>query len=139
MTCPVCRTELRERSIAGIVIDDCPSCGGCWFDGSELEQYRARLSQASARPAHAFVGRDDPGRRACPRCKVLTLINGSVRAQRALLCSNCNGLFMSRGAVEALGPARVASHSTEFDILDVLDAEALIEIVVEITSSVLDS
>jgi len=37
MTCPRCGAELQERVQHGVRTDECPSCGGMWFDKGEFE------------------------------------------------------------------------------------------------------
>jgi len=37
--CPRCQAvELEERSLAGVLVDVCPRCGGIYFDWGELTQ-----------------------------------------------------------------------------------------------------
>ena len=36
--CPVCNINMDKGDQAGITLDNCSSCGGTWYDRSELEQ-----------------------------------------------------------------------------------------------------
>ena len=36
--CPVCNINMDKGEQAGITLDTCSSCGGTWYDRSELEQ-----------------------------------------------------------------------------------------------------
>jgi hypothetical protein len=37
--CPRCGTKLVERKVREtLTVDDCPSCGGIWFDRGEFEE-----------------------------------------------------------------------------------------------------
>ena len=38
MHCPKCGTDLVEIEYKKVMIDNCPECGGIWFDCGELEQ-----------------------------------------------------------------------------------------------------
>ena len=40
--CPKCGTALDERSLDGVVIDECSSCHGVWLDSGELEALSKR-------------------------------------------------------------------------------------------------
>ena len=35
--CPKCTTPLKGRDVRGILVDECPSCGGVWVERGELE------------------------------------------------------------------------------------------------------
>lgn len=65
MNCPKCGTAMREREREVgdgatrelVVIDVCPSCGGVWLDGGELE----KLTELEGRRGRRG-GRDDGDR-----------------------------------------------------------------------------
>jgi rubrerythrin len=38
MHCPKCGMEMKTIELHGIKVDQCPSCGGIYFDAGELEQ-----------------------------------------------------------------------------------------------------
>ncbi len=40
MNCPNCNSEMVQRLIAEVMIDECDDCGVLWFDKGELEVYR---------------------------------------------------------------------------------------------------
>ena len=132
MNCPACDGEFRERKIAGIALDECGSCNGIWFDGDELEKYRSALAPPPRSAGDAFIPRDDLARRACPRCRVLTLASGSMRGRRTFRCTNCRGVFLSNAAVRSLGNVKAAAVVEGSGILDFVDGETIVEIVLEI-------
>lgn len=35
--CPKCSTRLRQATVRGVQVDECPGCGGLWLDKGELE------------------------------------------------------------------------------------------------------
>lgn len=42
MQCPRCQATLVERIQHDVTVDECPSCGGIWFDKGEFEQIARR-------------------------------------------------------------------------------------------------
>ncbi len=46
---PVTGEPMKQESILGVVVDRCPSSGGVWLDGGELEQLleRAKTSDGT--------------------------------------------------------------------------------------------
>src|SRR5262245_56813591 len=47
--CPVDAQPLRAERVANVAVDRCPSCGGVWLDGGELELVTAAAVQAVRR------------------------------------------------------------------------------------------
>ncbi|MEO8601691.1 MAG: zf-TFIIB domain-containing protein [bacterium] len=45
MTCPRCGTQLVERVQHDVTLDECPSCGGVWFDKGELAHLAERQDE----------------------------------------------------------------------------------------------
>jgi ribosomal protein L37AE/L43A len=41
--CPVDGEEMAKEIVLSLVIDRCPTCGGAWLDGGELEQMRGSI------------------------------------------------------------------------------------------------
>ncbi|MEJ2546356.1 MAG: zf-TFIIB domain-containing protein [Gemmatimonadota bacterium] len=39
--------KMRKELIEGVIVDRCPSCGGVWFDGGELEALSTILQRAA--------------------------------------------------------------------------------------------
>jgi hypothetical protein len=46
--CPVDGGEMSKDVVLNIVIDRCPSCGGVWLDGGELELIRGAVAEGVA-------------------------------------------------------------------------------------------
>ena len=38
MKCPKCGMDMQEIALHGVKVDQCPSCGGIYFDAGEIEQ-----------------------------------------------------------------------------------------------------
>lgn len=44
MHCPKCGSKMMEITFRAIAVDECPCCGGLFFDKGELEQIHAKDS-----------------------------------------------------------------------------------------------
>ena len=83
----------RPRS-REIEIDRCLQCDLAWFDGGELEAWRAR-GRAAETPAKAipFVAADGADPLRCPACESETLRMGSVGNTLVHRCERCGGFL----------------------------------------------
>lgn len=138
MTCPACGAALREHKIAGIVLDECPACGGIWFDGDELEAYRRQIPTRPRYTDDTFVPDDDLSNRPCPRCRVLTARSGSLSGHRTFHCRNCRGVFLPRSAVMGLGRVKPFEAAAGSSVLDFVDGDVILEVVFEVIAAIAD-
>jgi len=97
---------MKQRAIAGILIDSCGKCGGVWFDADELGRYRTKLGKPRKPPYSRFDAEEDQEPEGCPRCRVRTLVRGERANRQMLRCSNCKGIFLTKSALESLGTIR---------------------------------
>ncbi|MGD9763399.1 MAG: zf-TFIIB domain-containing protein [Candidatus Binatia bacterium] len=44
--CPRCGTQLVERVVRDVTVDECPNCGGVWLDKGELEHLAGREQES---------------------------------------------------------------------------------------------
>lgn len=51
LTCPVCKSSMREIDRSGVTIDVCTQCRGVWLDRGELEKLSGVLSAGAAAPS----------------------------------------------------------------------------------------
>ena len=80
------------------MVDECPECGGRWYDAGELEA--ASKDPAKLRAAIEDCIDDKPGDRPCARC------DGAMR-NRALLnrllrvdfCPACRGFWIDKNEI----------------------------------------
>lgn len=111
LKCPACQSPLKPEVIAGITLDLCPQCGGCWLDDGETQSLVRRFSQLSAipyldlrtvfhhpRPPHPNA------QRRCPRCNVIMdninyAYNSNILVDR---CPQCHGLWTDAGELPAM-------------------------------------
>ena len=84
---------LRPRS-REIDLDHCLKCDLAWFDGGELEAWRAagRKKPAPAEPIR-FVAAIGANPLRCPACASDTLRMGSLRNTRVHHCERCGGFL----------------------------------------------
>jgi len=108
MKCPDCREELKEVFTtshygAKIVLDQCFSCGGIWFDNFELhpipkkEIQKIEKMNTDKLQENSFLGK---GNNLCPKCSVKLEIFKDYNFPKQLeaeYCQKCSGLWMNRG------------------------------------------
>ncbi len=46
--CPIDQADMRKEIILNLVVDRCPSCGGVWLDGGELETMKGSIEAGLA-------------------------------------------------------------------------------------------
>ena len=73
MTCPNCGQELRASAREGISVDECPQCGGTWFDRGELRRAKDSADEDLRWLDYDVLAGEEgspgaPSDRQCPRC-----------------------------------------------------------------------
>src|SRR4051812_24237017 len=69
MDCVKCEGKLARVEVDGVLVDQCATCDGMWFDGGELRRVLGMKSVAPLRNvAHPSRADDDKPAR-CPRCR----------------------------------------------------------------------
>ena len=105
LLCPACGEDMRTVKADRVEVDECGGCFGLWLDHGELEQLAA-LSTPPERllrlkTLDPAVQLRPEGTRPCPRCaQHLTVM--TVKGTRLDVCSECSGLFLDRGELNAL-------------------------------------
>lgn len=96
--CPKCRfVELQELdSGKGFQLDECPDCGGRWFDMGELQKVSAHPEKV-AEAKRVGPLRPRASERQCPRCET-EMVNGGFINEflRADLCRDGHGLWLDK-------------------------------------------
>jgi len=118
LSCPGCGSPLIEVCAEAnygryLLLDQCPDCGGIWFDGWEL--YYLKNGEANRldpvdREKLLALSSFKKGPDQCPRCQVdLEPFNDPNIPKDARIerCSKCNGLWLNRGELQ-----RYADHKT---------------------------
>lgn len=97
-TCPRDRTPLVERKLTGVTIDECPKCGGAFFDKKEvgkatgdkdLGRYLARIHGKSNSPI------------VCPACGQLMDLD-RIADVEIDHCTSCEGVWLDHGELDRL-------------------------------------
>ena len=99
--CPRCAfTEMNERdSGLGFPIDECPECGGRWYDLSELEKV-SKDPEKFRKAQECGLKRTRPSERDCPRCR-RKLVNGGLISEllRVDCCETCRGIWLDKNEI----------------------------------------
>lgn len=106
--CPGCGGRLREVWAEAnygrvLLLDQCDSCGGVWFDRWELYFVKpASLKSLHAVDFKTFLSENPfkKGSGECPRCSVsLVSFNDPLLPKDATIkrCERCSGLWLNRG------------------------------------------
>ncbi|MEL7562268.1 zf-TFIIB domain-containing protein [Dehalogenimonas sp. 4OHTPN] len=136
MRCPHDQSELRGVAAAchyglPLQLDQCPECGGIWFDESEL--FRARqgeaarleaLDEASLAQPTAEVRRD----LACPRDGTRLQRFTDRHFPREIIlerCPACRGLWLNRGHFRGYQRFREKKFTDSIENLDLKPSEEL--------------
>ena len=105
MDCPRCRKpEMINGRIRGsdVAVDRCGSCGGLWFDGSELTQVLDVAMKELSVPRDAI----DSGY-VCPRDgKPLYSFQYPQTRVMIGMCKKCEGLWLDKGDMTGIKQAR---------------------------------
>jgi len=110
MNCPRCNTVTTTEQVKDLEVafetDNCPACGGMWFDGGDLSQIDKVIE-----PVY-YENRKIPSKHIqletlmCPSCN-----NGQVLEKRPHVrdkyviidcCPSCNGIWLDKGELEAI-------------------------------------
>lgn len=113
MNCPGCQTpinEVKTESHYGVhvILDQCPRCGGIWFDRWEL----LHVKQGEAAKIESAVNADlltretvlEKSTLLCPRDnKVLEIFKDSLFPKELIVehCKSCGGFWFNRGQFKA--------------------------------------
>lgn len=100
LDCPKCPfSPMEARKAMGLTLEECPKCGGRWYDAGELD--RAVIDPAALkRDGGVKLDRVKPGRAMCPRCHG-AMENGAfldplLRVDR---CGKCQGVWLDKAEV----------------------------------------
>lgn len=110
MNCPRCKTVTRTEQVKDLKVafetDNCPDCGGMWFDGGELSQIDRVIE-----PVY-FEIRKIPSKNTqmetllCPSCNNGQALDKGphVRDKNVIIdrCPSCQGIWLDKGELEAI-------------------------------------
>jgi uncharacterized protein len=110
MKCPACGSQLSRMSVGTVSVDVCgESCGGVWFDHSELrkvdEKWEAEGAALEHLPTKPGVVIDSSKRRECPRCDGVVMSQHFYSPKHLVTvdeCPSCGGYWLDPGELEQI-------------------------------------
>lgn len=114
MQCLVCHNILQNKDFETQSIDQCPVCGGIWFDEGELYEVAVHLiadnkiEDLSVKEAFnrklVLPDRNNQPERKCPKCGIkMSVINYAYNSNVFLdRCASCGGLWADKNEIEAV-------------------------------------
>lgn len=129
MNCSNCQNELDQIDFRGIVINECPSCHGRWFDREELQKAKDNTDEDLRwldfdpfvkKEKHFNVIPEEGG--ICPKCSEkmipLAYANSGVVIDK---CEQCRGVWLGDGEfrkIIAYLENLVTTHSVSEYVID---------------------
>lgn len=93
---------MQELKFAGIDLDSCPFCNGCWMDHHEVE----RMTRSRGKnQLHVQLENTRPSDLQCPRCRQSSMLVGHhIHIKNLVLdqCQDCEGVWLDRGELTTL-------------------------------------
>lgn len=104
MDCPKCKANMIERPVetlhGKVVIDQCSSCKGLWFDNGEAEQLKRSWMSDFVDLGDQKTGKTYNRVRdiQCPRCgKPMTMVTDAKQSHLQFEACADHGIFMDAG------------------------------------------
>jgi uncharacterized protein len=107
MKCPNCKIDMKQCSLkaeasdsgSGVSVDQCPVCGGVWFDHNELYRFTT-IPDDLLEVDRELLGKPVPVQKDmhCPKCGTpLTEYNDPIFKNMVvfMLCRNCEGVWLN--------------------------------------------
>ena len=121
MQCAKCNAEMHTIAMDTVTIDQCPQCGGIWFDQGEFEDVLESTDPDLAwlnidfwkNQEELQVSTDDL---ACPKCHRYYLIRleDPATGTNARMCSDCRGIWLDAAQLHRIiGALTEIAHRTE--------------------------
>jgi len=107
--CPECSVPLKSFAFHEVMLDECPDCGGVWFDDGELKRCQAGGTiglveiEDEIVPAVSIHVADDHGR-LCPCCDFRLTTYRYLYTSDILLdeCEKCFGVWVQDGELQKM-------------------------------------
>ena len=151
LTCPNCKGTLKEKYAEAnygrvLLLDQCETCGGIWFDQWELYLLReaeARRLDTINEDSLLSSNPHPKGEGLCPRCKLnLGPFKDPLfpKDSQIMRCNCCNGLWLNRVEISRYGNNKESILSTKNraapTYLPVADGEERIDAVKRLGSAI---
>ncbi|MEK7859688.1 MAG: zf-TFIIB domain-containing protein [Elusimicrobiota bacterium] len=105
LDCPKCpASPMDQKTVDGVAIDECPRCGGRWYDLGELGRSMKDPYRFQKAAEGGGVIKPRPGSALCPHC-AKTMINGGLINEflRVDLCQGCRGMWLDKNEIGLVG------------------------------------
>jgi Zn-finger nucleic acid-binding protein len=110
MKCPRTGTQLKTIKVGGIEIEISESCGGAFFDNSELDKFKDPKSvRGSALVKHlrkfSSISLNEKERIKCPKCENVVMMRRYFSPLKVLEideCPGCAGIWLDTGELSKL-------------------------------------
>jgi Zn-finger nucleic acid-binding protein len=126
MQCPKDKIEMNQQDLGGVLIDECPACGGIWFDQGELDAAKDAL-EPDLNWIELELWRDEErfnlslSDRECPRDnKQLVCFKYGDAAIEIEYCLQCRGIWLDHGEFKKI-VSIVSSLESELDQMSASD------------------
>ncbi len=125
MKCPTCaKARLEPLEVGDVLLDQCETCAGIWFDHGELE---AVVGTTTASTLEDSKVEERSG--LCPRCAIeMVPVAASQDPTRPVLvdrCPSCMGLWLPRNRLQDIEGQRVPLSVRELFVGPEADAQAV--------------
>ncbi|MBI3548849.1 MAG: zf-TFIIB domain-containing protein [Elusimicrobia bacterium] len=103
LDCPKCPfTPMEPVQLDDLELDECPKCGGRWYDLGELAK-SAKEPQKFERACNGGLLKPRPGTAICPHCGD-TMTNGGLVSEhlRVDYCQECGGFWLDKSEIRIL-------------------------------------
>lgn len=111
LNCPACARPMRPMTLHDAEVDECPRCGGIWFDAHELNAVSHDHVEDSALENADFSEES----RLCPRDQN-ALLETTIQDIPAATCPACHGFWLDGLSVDAL-IGLATSTTTSHDVV----------------------
>lgn len=100
MKCPNCDSNLETKQYKGIEVNQCPKCGGTWFDFKELDDLEDKVLLNDDMKG-TLVWNKKPSERKCPKCgKKMAKFNYRLDDLELEYCEDMHGYWLDKGEEE---------------------------------------
>lgn len=105
MDCVKCEGKLHQVVVDGVIVDQCASCSGIWFDSGELARVLGMKSVEALKSLPVSSKGDDQKRGRCPRCRgegMLVQVASLESNIHIDTCAVCGGQWLDGGELAIL-------------------------------------
>lgn len=118
MKCPVCSVDMKQTPAGsgGVEIEQCPDCGGSWFDSGELDSVDDSV-WTNVELVDFITRSDDTRQLSCPRDdSAMEVISPTELPELRLdRCTSCLGFWLDAGELEQVREVSLAVDSDRLD------------------------